>query len=92
MIPRTGAMGSNTIPTWLYGLAAIVCCALLLGVWLAAASLLPIDETCYTGVAWEMLRTGNLLVPHSNGLPYPDKPPLLFWLLMRDRLARPGHL
>jgi len=41
----------------------------------------PIDETRYLSVAWEMWQRGDLLVPHLNGLPYSDKPPLLFWLM-----------
>jgi 4-amino-4-deoxy-L-arabinose transferase-like glycosyltransferase len=42
---------------------------------------LPIDETRYLAVAWEMRRTGEFLVPHLNGAWYADKPPLLFWLI-----------
>lgn len=42
---------------------------------------LPIDETRYLAVAWEMYREGNWLVPHLNGEPYSHKPPLLFWLV-----------
>jgi len=43
--------------------------------------LLPIDETRYLAVAWEMWQSGTLVVPHLNGDIYPDKPPLLFWLI-----------
>lgn len=43
--------------------------------------LLPIDETRYLTVAWEMWRDGTWLVPHLNGGIYGDKPPLLFWLI-----------
>jgi len=39
------------------------------------------DETRYAGVAWEMWRDGNFLVPHLNGETYSHKPPLLFWLI-----------
>jgi Dolichyl-phosphate-mannose-protein mannosyltransferase len=42
---------------------------------------LPIDETRYLAVAWEMRLHGDFLVPHLNGLPYSDKPALLFWLI-----------
>src|SRR4029453_5243109 len=42
--------------------------------------LLPIDETRYLSVAWEMWRRGDFLVPHLNGQIYAQKPPLLFWL------------
>jgi 4-amino-4-deoxy-L-arabinose transferase-like glycosyltransferase len=38
------------------------------------------DEPRYTEVAREMVVVGDYLVPHLNGQPYPDKPPLFFWL------------
>ena len=53
----------------------------LMGVALATRPLLPVDETRYLAVAWEMWNSGNLLVPHLNGDPYSHKPPLLFWLI-----------
>jgi 4-amino-4-deoxy-L-arabinose transferase-like glycosyltransferase len=46
-----------------------------------ARPLLPIDETRYAAVAWEMWSRGDFVVPHLNGEPYPHKPPLLFWLV-----------
>ena len=42
---------------------------------------LPVDETRYLAVAWDMWLKGNYLVPHLNGAPYSHKPPLLFWLM-----------
>ena len=42
---------------------------------------MPVDETRYLAVAWDMWREGNFLVPHLNGEPYSHKPPLLFWLI-----------
>ncbi len=42
---------------------------------------LPVDETRYLAVAWEMWQGGNYLVPHLNFEPYSHKPPLLFWLI-----------
>ncbi len=39
------------------------------------------DEPRYAQVSKEMLDTGNFIVPHLNSAPYPDKPPLLFWLI-----------
>ena len=55
--------------------------ALLVGVSQALRPILPIDETRYVSVAWEMWVRGDFLVPHLNGLPYSEKPPLLFWLM-----------
>ena len=48
---------------------------------LASRPLMPVDETRYLAVAWDMWREGNFLVPHLNGEPYNHKPPLLFWLI-----------
>jgi 4-amino-4-deoxy-L-arabinose transferase-like glycosyltransferase len=48
---------------------------------LLARPLLPVDETRYATVAWEMWSRGDFLVPYLNGEPYSHKPPLLFWLI-----------
>jgi 4-amino-4-deoxy-L-arabinose transferase-like glycosyltransferase len=56
---------------WLWGA--------LVAVALALRPLLAVDETRYLSVAWEMWLRHDWLVPHLNGSPYPDKPPLLFW-------------
>ena len=42
--------------------------------------LIPLDETRYASVAWEMWSRQDYLVPYLNGVPYHHKPPLLFWL------------
>ncbi len=60
---------------WLGGTLSIV----LVSLWVRG--LLPIDETRYVGVAWEMWLRGDWLVPHKNGLPYSHKPPFLFWMI-----------
>ena len=57
---------------------------LLTALWLAATAWarplnLP-DEGRYVGVAWEMLRSGEWLIPTLNGLPYFHKPPLFYWI------------
>ncbi len=41
----------------------------------------PIDETRYLTVAWELHRSGDFVGLTLNGQPYLDKPPLLFWLI-----------
>lgn len=55
--------------------------ALLAFVALWARPLVPIDETRYAAVAWDMWSNGHWLVPQLNGEPYSHKPPLLFWLI-----------
>lgn len=57
----------------------------ILALYLAAISfrpLLPIDETRYMTVAWEMFLQQGWLSPLTlNFEPYHHKPPLLFWLI-----------
>lgn len=54
---------------------------ILLAATLTTRPLLPIDETRYLSVAWEMWIEGEILVPQLNGQAYSHKPPLLFWLI-----------
>ena len=62
------------------------------GAWIAVAAfflvaaagvllrpLLPVDETRYMAVAWEMWLNRSVLVPTKNFELYAHKPPLLFW-------------
>ncbi len=60
---------------------------MLAGLWLlliltslVTRGFLPVDETRYVSVAWEMWLRNDFLVPHLNGAVYSHKPPLLFWL------------
>ncbi|MBT2304884.1 glycosyltransferase family 39 protein [Variovorax paradoxus] len=52
--------------------------------WLAATAwfrpLMAPDEGRYVGVAFEMLRSGDWLVPRLDGLPFFHKPPLFYWI------------
>lgn len=58
---------------------AVSACVLLgnLGGW----DLWNPDEPRYAQVAREMVESGHYIVPHLNSEPYPDKPPLYFWLV-----------
>lgn len=59
-----------------YGLLALLFAAAL-----AFRPLLPIDETRYLTVAWEMFLQKQYAVLSLNFEPYHHKPPLLFWLI-----------
>jgi 4-amino-4-deoxy-L-arabinose transferase-like glycosyltransferase len=54
---------------------------LLAVVWIdpTGSSLAEPDETRYAEIPREMLAAGDLVVPRLNGLPYFEKPPLLYW-------------
>ena len=64
--------------SWL-GLVAVWLVVLLTA--LLTRPLVPVDETRYAAVAWEMWQRGDFLVPYLNGEPYSHKPPLFFWLV-----------
>lgn len=55
--------------------------ALLLLAMVALRPLLPIDETRYLAVAWEMHLSGDPFHLTRNFEAYSHKPPLLFWLI-----------
>lgn len=58
------------------------CLLLLTGlVSFAVRPLLPVDETRYISVAWEMWSQGSWWLPTRNFEQYAHKPPLLFWLI-----------
>ena len=47
---------------------------------LGGYALLDNNEGIYAQIAREMLESGNYVTPFFNGMPYLEKPPLLFWL------------
>jgi 4-amino-4-deoxy-L-arabinose transferase-like glycosyltransferase len=55
--------------------------ALLFATSIAFRPVLPVDETRYLSISWEMLLKGSYVVPTMNFEPYFSKPPLLFWLI-----------
>jgi 4-amino-4-deoxy-L-arabinose transferase-like glycosyltransferase len=70
MISRSGSW-AGLLALWL----------LVMLISLVTRPLLPVDETRYATVAWEMWLRGDFLVPRLNGEPYSHKPPLFFWLI-----------
>ena len=56
----------------------IVCCVVLLPN--LSYPLIEPDESRYAQIAIEMIDSGNWVTPTLSGVPYLDKPPLLYWL------------
>ena len=74
--PARTAQHTRLGPEWL---ACMLVCALWFGATTGLRPLAIPDEGRYVGVAWEMLRSGNWLVPTLDGLPFFHKPPLFYW-------------
>jgi 4-amino-4-deoxy-L-arabinose transferase-like glycosyltransferase len=73
VLPGIGSAG-------MYALAALVLPAFFFLTGLDAFPLRDNNEGLYAEIAREMLDGGSLIVPHLNGVPYIEKPPLLYWL------------
>ncbi|MBP8306641.1 MAG: glycosyltransferase family 39 protein [Burkholderiaceae bacterium] len=69
-------MSPRRLWLWLLGSYLLL---VVIGLWVRP--LMPVDETRYATVAWEMWAQQNYLLPQLNGQPYDHKPPLLFWLI-----------
>ena len=62
-------------------LVVLVCAMLAFASGLGAWALFEPDEGRNAEIAREMLASGDWVVPHLNGVPFLDKPPLLFWMV-----------
>lgn len=51
----------------------------------------PDNELRYLSITDEALRNHDIFAFHNHGLPYADKPPLYFWLLMLCRVLAGKH-
>ena len=69
------------LPLWLGGWTLLVVSV----IW--TQHLVPLDESRYVSVAWEMWLRGDPLLPYLNGAAYAERPPLLFWLIQLGWLA-----
>jgi len=68
-------------PVWPWFLLAV----LALSVFLVDLGRMPFidrDEGEYVTVAREMIERSDYVIPHVNGRPYYEKPPLFFWLVV----------
>ena len=70
--PGRTRLRSSRLLLWLLALAPVICAC-------SARDLWAPDEPRYGQVAREMLTNGEWLVPHVNGAPYAEKPPLYYW-------------
>ncbi len=62
--------------------AVIICAALVYLPGLGRYSLTDSDETWHAGTAREMMERGDYIVPYFNGKLFPDKPPMMYWMMI----------
>ena len=65
---------------WIYFLSLVLCAILLFLGGLGKRHLWNPDEPRVAGIAAEMERSGDMVVPRLNGEPFLEKPPLYFWV------------
>ncbi len=70
-----------SVPERLYPLVLVLLWALLTLPSLALTPLFDLDETVYAQAAADMLRGGNWIIPSVNGVPFFDKPPIVYYLM-----------
>jgi len=68
--------------TWREHLWIVAVAALVFFTNLGAVALWDEDEPLYATCAREMLQRGDWVVPTYNGDVFPEKPPLMFWLMI----------
>jgi 4-amino-4-deoxy-L-arabinose transferase-like glycosyltransferase len=61
--------------------AALSLCTFSFFYGLGSYPLFDTNEGLYAEIAREMLDSGNFIVPHLLGVPYLEKPPLMYWLM-----------
>lgn len=74
-------IASSLMKRWPLPVMLLLWVLLLWGVQFTRRGYWEPDEARFVYVAREMAATGDWLVPHRHGVPYPDKPPLMFWLI-----------
>lgn len=71
---------TRPVQVWQWTLLAVMgFMAAYFGLW--SYPLLDNNEGLYAQIAREMALGGDWVIPHLNGVPYIEKPPLLYWLM-----------
>lgn len=72
-------------------MTVFVFCAVCLLPMMAMRDFTPSNELRYLSIADEAIANGHLFAFHNHGIPYADKPPLYFWIVMLCRLLFGHH-
>lgn len=72
-------------------MTVFVFCAVCLLPMMAMRDFTPSNELRYLNIADEAIANGHLFAFYNHGIPYADKPPLYFWIVMLCRLLFGHH-
>lgn len=72
-------------------MTVFVFCAVCLLPMMAMRDFTPSNELRYLSIADEAIANGHLFAFYNHGIPYADKPPLYFWIVMLCRLLFRHH-
>ena len=70
-----------TLPAWAADAAVLLLVAACLFWGLGRPPIRDNNEALYADIALAMSHGGSWLIPHLDGVPYIEKPPLLYWLM-----------
>lgn len=72
-------------------MTVFIFCAVCLLPMMAMRDFTPSNELRYLSIADEAITNGHLFAFYNHGIPYADKPPLYFWIVMLCRLLFGHH-
>ncbi len=73
--------GDKALPAWLADACVLLLVAACMFWGLGRPPIRDNNEALYADIAMAMSRGGSWLIPHLDGVPYIEKPPLLYWLM-----------
>ncbi len=79
MRSNVGSWVSPVTRAGLWGVGLLLILSLFMGI--QDLPLRDFREVRFAELGWEMIETGDWIVPHINGSPYLNKPPMVGWLV-----------
>ncbi len=74
-------LGGKALPPWAADAAVLALVAACMFWGLGRPPIRDNNEALYADIAMAMSHGGSWLIPHLDGVPYIEKPPLLYWLM-----------
>ncbi len=79
--PPARLLGDKALPAWAADATVLLLVAACMFWGLGRPPIRDNNEALYADIAMAMSHGGSWLIPHLDGVPYIEKPPLLYWLM-----------